>query len=401
MIMKTAASVLTAFLAIAPLATTTTATDVEDKNNNSIIVDNVVNPLEQKTTRRNEYVVLEGHTVREQYHSPLPYTYIQKDDLPDNFDWRSVDGVSYTTHSLNQHIPQYCGSCWAHGALSSLGDRIKIANKGVGGDLSVQYILNCAGEVAGSCHGGSHTGVYEFVSKKGFVPYDTCQPYLACSSESTEGFCKHVDTSCSAANTCKTCDTFGGMGGKCQEIDIMPNATISEYGTYSFIMDHSDIVHKLQAEIYARGPIATGVNAEPLVEYTGGLVNDTKIWHMMVNHIVSIVGWQTDPETGNVYWIVRNSWGQYWGEMGYFRILAGHNSLGIELEVAWANPGAFTTHNFACYEDGSNCVDTIHYEDPSKDLTKIQSRLQADKVKAGAKKAAASKPKGKTGAIRG
>jgi hypothetical protein len=37
------------------------------------------------------------------------------------------------------------------------------------------------------------------------------QPYLACSAESTEGFCKHVDTSCSAINTCKTCDTFGGM----------------------------------------------------------------------------------------------------------------------------------------------------------------------------------------------
>jgi hypothetical protein len=25
--------------------------------------------------------------------------------------------------------------------------------------------------------------------------------------------------------------------------------------------------------------------------------------------------------------------------MGYFRILAGHNSLGIEMEVAWATPG--------------------------------------------------------------
>ena len=117
MIMKTAASVFTALLAIAPLATTaTTAADVQDSNanNHNPIVDdvNAKNLLKQKTTmtmttttstkRRNEYVVLEGHTVRDQYHSPLPYTYIQKDDLPDNFDWRSVDGVSYTTHSLNQ-----------------------------------------------------------------------------------------------------------------------------------------------------------------------------------------------------------------------------------------------------------------------------------------------------------
>lgn len=164
-------------------------------------------------------------------------------------------------------------------------------------------------------------------------------------------FCPHVDTTCSKINTCKTCDTFGGMGGQCTEIDIMPvssrnmlfvivrvtqaatprprfsldirslsitsfsvifiqNATIAEYGTYSFLTNPSGIVHQLQSEIYARGPVATGVNAEPIVEYTGGRVDDTKIWHMMVNHIVSIIGWETDSETGAVYWIVRNSWGR-------------------------------------------------------------------------------------------
>ena len=55
-----------------------------------------------------------------------------------------------------QHIPHYCGSCWAHGAISSLMDRIKIAQKGKGTDinLSIQYILNCGAESAGSCHGG-------------------------------------------------------------------------------------------------------------------------------------------------------------------------------------------------------------------------------------------------------
>lgn len=65
----------------------------------------------------------------------------------------NVNGKSYITRSLNQHIPQYCGSCWAHGAISSLGDRIKIARNATGDEinLSIQHILNCAGSVAGRC----------------------------------------------------------------------------------------------------------------------------------------------------------------------------------------------------------------------------------------------------------
>ena len=90
------------------------------------------------------------------------------------------------------------------------------------------------------------------------MPYDTCQPYLACSSESRDGFCSHVDTSCTAANTCRTCvhGTPRGKNGVCTEINVFPNATIAEYGSYS--MFETDRVHKIMAEIYARGPVAAG-----------------------------------------------------------------------------------------------------------------------------------------------
>ena len=72
---------------------------------------------------------------------------------PTDFTWGDKDGVNYLTPSLNQHIPQYCGSCWAHGSVSALGDRIKIAREAKGTDiqLSVQHVLNCGG--VGSCHG--------------------------------------------------------------------------------------------------------------------------------------------------------------------------------------------------------------------------------------------------------
>ena len=36
---------------------------------------------------------------------------------------------------------------------------------------------------------------------------------------------------------------------------------------------------------------------------------------------------------------MRNSWGQYWGEMGYMRLEMGKNLLGIEGEIAFAVPG--------------------------------------------------------------
>jgi len=230
---------------------------------------------------------MKGHKVKSFYKSPLPYTYIDPNDLPDSFSWANVNGTSYLTHNLNQHIPQYCGSCWAHGALSALADRIKIARpQGDEINLSIQYILNCGSSVAGSCHGGSHTGVYEFIQSNGFIPYDTCQPYIACSTDSSDGFCPQVDTTCSPINTCRTCDG----SGTCRAIEIFPNATVAEYGTYSYFTGgFGAVADKIKAEIYARGPVATGVNAEPIVNYAGGVVNNTMFWNMMVNHVSTLL----------------------------------------------------------------------------------------------------------------
>ena len=72
----------------------------------------------------NELVHVRGHTNIQQFHSPLPHTYIHTDDLPATFSWDDVNGTNYLTKSLNQHIPQWCGSCWAHGALSSLAEYV-------------------------------------------------------------------------------------------------------------------------------------------------------------------------------------------------------------------------------------------------------------------------------------
>lgn len=54
-----------------------------------------------------------------------------------------------------------------------------------------------------------------------------CLPYMACSEESQEGFCPHVDTTCSAVNTCRTCNTFSDNGGECVELDYFPNVSLT------------------------------------------------------------------------------------------------------------------------------------------------------------------------------
>ena len=186
--------------------------------------------------------------------------------------------------------------------------KLHVMPKGIDINLSVQFLLNCGAENdnhdrVGSCHGGSSIRAYEFIHRIGYVPYETCNPYIACSSDSTEGFCDHVDTTCTPSNICKTCGN-PATGGTCSPITQFPNATVVEYGNYN-----ENELFAIMAEIYIRGPVKASVNAGPLQDYHGGILYDSSITRNTThNHGVSIVGWGYDNVHDVQYWIVRNSW---------------------------------------------------------------------------------------------
>lgn len=48
-------------------------------------------------------------------------------------------------------------------------------------------------------------------------------------------------------------------------------------------------------------------------------------------HAMRIIGW--GEENGLPYWLVANSWGTWWGDKGFIKILRGSDNCGIETYV--------------------------------------------------------------------
>merc|ERR1712151_1132069 len=73
-----------------------------------------------------------------------------------------------------------------------------------------------------------------------------------------------------------------------------------------------DLVHK--------GPLAIVVAASPWAFYGGGVFNNCGYdGNVDLNHGVTLDGY--GEEDGKMYWLVRNSWGEEWGEEGYIKIV--------------------------------------------------------------------------------
>ena len=83
--------------------------------------------------------------------------------LPDEFDWRDVDGKNYVSPVRNQAT---CGSCYAFGTLAMFEARVRILSNDTKTPVfSTQDIVSCS-EYSQGCEGGKLLVVAGFINRE-------------------------------------------------------------------------------------------------------------------------------------------------------------------------------------------------------------------------------------------
>lgn len=99
---------------------------------------------------------------------------------------------------------------------------------------------------------------------------------------------------------------------ECRYNEAQSGGAISSYVSLSPCSEDS-----LKASLAKYGPIALAVDASlaTFQSYRTGVYFDSECTSD-INHAVLLVGYGTDEKTGEKYWLVKNSYGESWGENG-------------------------------------------------------------------------------------
>jgi len=197
----------------------------------------------------------------------------------DSVDWRTEGLV---TEVKNQ---QQCGSCWSFSTTGALeGQWARAGNPLV--SLSEQNLLDCAIDAENKgegCHGGNMNQAYDFIKQEGGIESEQDYPYTA------------VQQTCSYDPSKKAASLTGYVQIEQGSEDDLTDALTNE------------------------GPISVAITVtDNFPHYQGGVFDDDTCAGQPINHAVLTVGYGDDD--GDEYYIVKNSWGQNWGESGYIRM---------------------------------------------------------------------------------
>ena len=219
----------------------------------------------------------------------IPVPLISVDPNQSAFNWRDKGMLTPI------RFQGLCGSCWAFAAMA-VYESVYLINYKTTLDLSEQYIVDCAvlsdGRDAGSCDGGSYWSVFAFLLDNGAVE-EKMKPYKA------------KNTSC------------GGV--------LTSNYRVVEWKA---INDGKfPTVRQIKEAVAKYGPVAASVKVTPAFQaYTGGIFDEfAKVSNQYdTNHAIVIVGWDDSKKS----FLIKNSWGEDWGEKGYMWIEYGCNNIG-------------------------------------------------------------------------
>ncbi|XP_053564608.1 dipeptidyl peptidase 1 [Bombina bombina] len=229
--------------------------------------------------------------------------------LPEAWDWRNTFGVNFVSPVRNQGS---CGSCYSFATMGMLESRLRIQTyNNQTPILSPQQIVSCSNYSQGCDGGFPYLIAGKYAQDFGIVE-ETNFPYLGRDSPCTlkDDYYKYYTAEY---------HYVGGFYGGCNEAFM-------------------------KYELVLGGPIAVAFEVySDFMHYKGGIYHHTGLQDKfnpfeLTNHAVLLVGYGTDSKTGEKYWTIKNSWGESWGENGYFRIRRGTDECAIESIAVSAMP---------------------------------------------------------------
>jgi len=209
------------------------------------------------------------------------------DRPPRTVDWRKHGAVTEVKDQGR------CGSCWAFSATGALEGQ-HYRKTGVMVSLSEQNLVDCSGMFGNQgCNGGLPDNAFWYVKQNHGIDTEQSYPY--------EG----VDNKCRYSPVSKGATDFGFM-------DIQSG----------------NEVHLKQA-VARVGPVSIGIDAshESFQFYGGGVYEEPDCDEGSIDHAVLVVGYGRDRRSGKLYWLVKNSWGEGWGDGGYIKMARNRNNM--------------------------------------------------------------------------